>query len=466
MKKISTVLTLFVLFAATVMAAERPAVVRGVRPLGMGDAFTAVADDQNVFFYNPAGTTQRTGSLLTLLDLSINIGQDLLDAYDFIDKNESKLKDFNSLSAQDQINLINDMNTTVTKLDPQVRVGVPNSNYLSGPMGNHYHWGIGTFGQVEGSFKINADIPPSLNYDINADAILAFNMAKRWDGVRFLPGKIGAGVNLKYISRSQVNDRYVSFLQLEDFDAPPLQAGKGLGADLGFLYQPNDRWNFGLAAMDLLGTSLDFESIDAKKGFAAKPTRTSVIKTRWNLGTAWTPSKIGISKFAVPTGNRLLLAMDVRDVINSKSKVLFGDTFLPDTAWTHVYLGAEYRWWFLRLRGGANQGYPTYGFGVDIPFLKLDYTFYSDEKGLFAGSLEQANHLVSIAFRFGTGKTAARARIGVKDDTAPAKETMVMPAATVPAVDVTAPAEASQVAPDVVPVPVQEAPATSPETNP
>ena len=46
-----------------VLAAEDAVSIRGVRPLAMGDAFTGVSDDQNAFFYNPAGSVQRTGDV-------------------------------------------------------------------------------------------------------------------------------------------------------------------------------------------------------------------------------------------------------------------------------------------------------------------------------------------------------------------------------------------------------------------
>ena len=71
MKKIlSYLLTALFVFAAmlqTVAASEPQVFIRGIRPLGMGGAFTAIADDQNAVFYNPSGITQRQGGLFTLI---------------------------------------------------------------------------------------------------------------------------------------------------------------------------------------------------------------------------------------------------------------------------------------------------------------------------------------------------------------------------------------------------------------
>ena len=50
----------------------------------------------------------------------------------------------------------------------------------------------------------------------------------------------------------------------------------------------------------------------------------------------------------------------------------------------------------------------------EIPFIKIDYAFYSDELGLFAGSQEQVNQMITVAMRFGSGHTQIRERIANK----------------------------------------------------
>ena len=54
MKRSMTLIALMVV-ASFAQARELPKFFEGVRPLGMGGAFTAVADDENALFYNPAG---------------------------------------------------------------------------------------------------------------------------------------------------------------------------------------------------------------------------------------------------------------------------------------------------------------------------------------------------------------------------------------------------------------------------
>ncbi|HOW27892.1 MAG TPA: hypothetical protein PK876_05275 [Elusimicrobiota bacterium] len=467
MKRFLTLMTTLCILAPSVLASqtERPMFVRGIRPMGMGGAFTAVADDQNVFYYNPAGIVQRTGSQFTLLELSAIVGQDLLDLVDFMDKNQDKLEDFDKLSATEQAALINDIDRTISKLNPHIGVGVPNMNYLSGPIGGSVYWGTGLFGQLDGRFRINTGLVPNIDYDVNADAMVPITLGYKIKDMGRVPGKLGIGVNLKYLKRYRIKEDRVSVLQLENISDPEAQIGNAKGMDLGFLYQPTSRLNLALTSLDFLGTSITYDAIEAKNGFTAKPEETTGIRARWNMGVAWVPPHMA---------ERLVLAADVYDFLNAQNKVMFGDSFIPDTAWTHVHVGAEYRWWFLRFRGGANQGYPTFGLGLDLPMLKVDYAYFTDELGRFAGQIPERNHMISVAFRWGAGKTEARDRIknrksGAQSSAAPAAEnttTAEPETETVTTPPASTPEAPAATTPPAVPSPTVTTPAVPAETTP
>lgn len=53
--------------------------VRGVRPMGLGNAFEAIADDENAFHYNPAGLAQRERKLFDMPIFRPRISSDLAD---------------------------------------------------------------------------------------------------------------------------------------------------------------------------------------------------------------------------------------------------------------------------------------------------------------------------------------------------------------------------------------------------
>ena len=120
------------------------------------------------------------------------------------------------------------------------------------------------------------------------------------------------------------------------------------------------------------------------------------------MGTAYIPSKIYYwPGRSINTLNRLTLAADLRDILNTDEK-LFDDTF-----WKKLHFGAEFRWSLFALRGGFNSGYPSFGAGINLFLLQLEYAFWGDELGRYAGQIPEWNHQLSISMRFGQNKGRA-----------------------------------------------------------
>lgn len=398
---------------APLRAEEAPAQIEFVRPLGMGGAFTAVADDHNIFNFNPAGMVQRTGAQVTVLEIAAGGSEDLKDGVDYIKDNESKLTDFENLSGPEQTRVVNEINDTISKLDPRIYLAADIASYVSGPrfLGIPVHVGFGAFGVVDASWRLDSGVTiPNISYDVNNDIVLPVALAKRWDAP-LVPGRIGVGFQAKFIRRNQIKQERLSVLQLDDLGTPPMTTGFGIGSDLGLLYQPTDRTNVGLMVMDFLGTKMHFDSIDSEEGYPAQAERDTVIRPRTNIGIAVVPETL---LWLVPTNDRWTFAADMRDILNNDDEILFArgfnKTFGQDFG-KHVFLGTEFRYWFMRFRGGAYQGYPTFGLGIDIPILKIDYAYYGRELGVHAGDRRQDNHVVSLALRFGSGSTESRERI-------------------------------------------------------
>jgi hypothetical protein len=185
---------------------------------------------------------------------------------------------------------------------------------------------------------------------------------------------------------------------------------------------------------DFLGTKIKYEKADAENGYPEVAAHSSVIRPRTNIGLALYPKKL---LWLIPTSERWTFSADVRDIFAEDQHVFFQDGFkkpLGENFGTHAHLGAEFRYWFFRFRGGSYQGYPSFGLGIDIPVLKLDYAYYGKELGPLAGDRKQVNHVVSLALRFGSGNTEARQRImsnkqakSVKPDAVPESTTNTDP---------------------------------------
>lgn len=401
-----------VMAVQNVGATEAPSVLEFVRPLGMGGAFTALADDHNTFTYNPAGMVQRTGTEVTLLEIVGGGSEDTKKALDFLDKNSDKLSKFDKLPANEQAQLANDIQKTMSPLHPHAYFGADVASFVTGPGLKGIHLGAGLFGVADVKFQLyNGVASPLIDYAINSDIQLPISLARRWNAPFHMPGKLGFGLTGKFLQRRQISESRLSVFQLDNFKAPPLATGHGFGTDLGTLYQPTDRLNIGIMVRDFLGTKMKFDARDAEKGYGSVAERETVIHPRTNVGFAVVPkSYLGIGR----TNDRLTLAVDVRDVASKEDHVFFQNGLkkpLGDDFATHFHLGAEWRWWFFRFRGGAYQGYPTAGLGIDIPLLKIDYAYFSRELGARAGDIREENHVISIALRFGSGKTESRERI-------------------------------------------------------
>ncbi|MCK9582148.1 MAG: DUF5723 family protein [Endomicrobiales bacterium] len=408
MKKLATLLSasLFclALLQSGLLATENSIKIRGARALGMGGAFTAIADDQNAFFYNPAGITQRTGSLFTLFDLPLSITDDSIQFMNFYNDNQDGLKNFDKLTPAAQSDLINKINNTATKYRTRLRFGFPNTNYISKP--GFISWGLGVFDQADIGIQLKQGlIVPNIDIWGNMDVILAVPLAHRFDVLPFnVPGKLSVGATIKDIMRGRIEELNKSILEFEKFD-PVLQPGNGYGMDLGTLYQYNEQWNFGLQIMDLGGTSISYPKVETTKDgiTTVKDAFTGVIYPVWNIGAAYVPKKIYYwpGRY-INTLNRLQLAADIDDVFSSQEP-------LSQTFWKKTHIGAEFRFSTLALRVGFNSGYPTAGLKLGIPYLglNLEYAYWSDELGLFAGQIPESNHQLSISFRWGNEKGKA-----------------------------------------------------------
>jgi hypothetical protein len=250
--------------SCSVAASEPQSFIQGVRPLGMGGAFVALSDDQNAVFYNPAGLTQRRGGQFTLFEMPISISDDIFQFQKFYSDNKDELESFNSISdPQRKIDLINDINSNISKYRPNIGFGFPNTSFLAG--NSFLSYGMGLFNHNDIGFQFNRMgglMVPTISMWGNVDVIAAMPLAHRFNRLPFIPGSMSVGATLKYLNRARIDEKDKSVLEFEDFN-PSLQWGSGFGFDLGTIYSLNERWNFGLQVTDVGGTSLKYQSVTA-----------------------------------------------------------------------------------------------------------------------------------------------------------------------------------------------------------
>jgi hypothetical protein len=327
----------------------------GVRPMGMGGAFTAVSDDRNTIFYNPAGLSRIDGLTLGILNPAAGLGENTLDFY----------------SDEDDADLDNK-----SEVDELLKKYSGDHLHFYASLAPHLGFRINNFGVMVSAFGI-----ASSDSYVEESASPRFHFNSRLDiggigGVGFMfPGIKGmrAGLALKTISRESINEVYTS-KEIADNDFDDLKdddksTDTGTGLDIGIIYTlPWDKF----VQTDIAVTGQNIEEIEFDNG--------DKLATEWTLGFAFR-KKLGPFSF--------LAAFDYRDFTNNLEE--------DDDFEKRIHMGTEIKFKnLIALRGGMNQGYPTLGASLDLWVLKLDAAMYSEETGESAGDEEDKRIMAQV----------------------------------------------------------------------
>ncbi|HTN42352.1 MAG TPA: hypothetical protein VMN77_00980 [Nitrospiria bacterium] len=352
------ILTIFM--AGTVAADELPIFYKGIRPLGMGGAFTAVGDDENAMFYNPAGLNSIKG-----------FGEaEVLNPYAEADKNVIPF--YNDV--QDIADASNDTE--------QAQLA---ANLLDKWLGKHVHLRTGLFPNVTmhnfgigflGQAAVDGEVHNPLGVNtlqLRGGYDLALVVSGAY-GFKVFNGPLRIGVTGKVIDRQLLEQNYTvtDLVEENGIDLHKgLQHGNGVGVDLGVIYA------LPVIFEPALGVSLQNVG-DVNMGDAG------TIQQQLNLGVALRPP-VGFGK--------LLLALDYIDATHQLG--------IDNDMAKRVNMGVEYKFPFLvTLRAGLHQGYPSYGAAVDFWAVKASYAYYIEELGAYAGQRPDRRNMVQISFGF------------------------------------------------------------------
>ena len=351
MKKLFSLVLAGLLLALPTSFAWAASLGYGARAIGMGGAYTAVADDGTAPYWNPAGISQ-----IKILTLTPGIG-----AYGQWD--------------MEKINkLINSMNSTDTPMEipqiPPTQIGLPL-----------------TFGISTRSVALNLMVEGNLDL-LDKDKYYKGNLDLT--GYATLTGattfdQLAIGVNVKAIDARTMQGRTATMadpqnltqaeldaLMNSDYNYKILATGNGWSFDLGGLYTIDKQWKVGAVGRNLLSTVnwsgniytfvLDPSATASQGKFVFKNTNesysaTSSLPRTYALGASYKPYNSG------------LLAADV--------EIITADD--ADLNQTRLHLGFEQTalWNIFALRLGAftEKNQPigmTAGLGLKLGPLMLD----------------------------------------------------------------------------------------------
>ena len=345
--------------AGTALFEQNPFLYQGTIPLGMGGAFTAVADDENAVFYNPAGLDNIQTSSFKL----INITADMTYP-DFLNMYNSFKSDSNLSGTAQTAAFINTFNT-YSGQSLYARVG-DYSNYTT----HDFSIGLLTNNQVMASAN-----PVVTTNNLASIATLSDTGVVLSGAYGFMDHHLQIGGTLMGLEQYFLNIPELSAAQASSSGSSILTKnmtnGFGLDANIGAIY------HFDLPLNPTIGATIqNIGSAD----FGAGGNIPEII----NAGVGLDPD-IGFG--------RLLFDIDYDDVGN----YLY---YTGDSLWLHTHMGIQYQFpAILTLSAGMYQGYPTVGVGVDLWAVEVNATYYTEEAGVVPG--QNPDHIISLQVAFG-----------------------------------------------------------------
>ncbi len=380
--------------------------------LGMGDAGVALSSRQTAFFYNPAhiGRSARLLSI-NLLGASGSISNAVFDQVQFFNDRLQPAIDvgIDNLSDSELRSLYED-----AFAQGQQRASLNGQFLLPSVVvgGKGIGLGGGLFATTGLNYRIrNAGLGlPQLDIVARSDL-----MGVATAGIDFEKligfGGLAVGLTGKYTRRFLTikNKPIDAFSSDEEIY---VLEGRSLGFDVGVLYDLGliplpGTLTLGAAIYDVVASDFDYvyfgtpsdlpivgeqteassEPIDAgriEKEVAYANDRYALAPS-YRLGVAYQPPGLGfLGSFAFAA-----------DYIGYR-KPLIDQSFLA-----HLHLGAQLR--LLRLfkvRGGLSQGYPTFGGGIGLGLIHVDYAYHGVEDGRIPGQIYNQKHTAQVRIGF------------------------------------------------------------------
>jgi hypothetical protein len=345
--------------AGTALFQQFPLLYQGVLVEGMGGAFTAVADDSNAPFYNPAGLDNIQSSSFQILNISADITYPSLypNLYNSVQSDNgltgnaqtaAYLNTFNSYAGQSLYARVGDY-----------------SNYTT----HDFAIGLLTNNQTLGVVNASPTINNLGSLAALSDSGVVLSGAYGFFNHHLQVGGTIMGLYQMFENVPQISSQNVS--NIASTLSSNMADGFGLVGNLGAIY------HFDLPLNPTIGASI---LNVGTASFGAAGSLPQII----NGGIGIDPD-IGFG--------RLLADFDYVDVTN----YLY---YTGDSLWLHTRLGVQYQFpEILTLSAGLYEGYPTFGVGVDLWAFEVNASYYTEEASPVPGL--NPDHIVSLQVAFG-----------------------------------------------------------------
>ncbi len=322
-----------------------------VRALGMGNAYTAIVDDGDSLFYNPAGLNRVSGVNWTIIDPRVGT---------------------------DDVNIMQTINNfkSSSNLTGAIQSQYGKSEWANAGAKSIFtfpHFGAGLFGNSDTLLSVSNPPYPQLNLQSYTDygGVVGF-------GFEPVPSFVKFGMDTKYMIRTGTEsiftaDQLATLSSTQISDALK-STGTGYAVDTGLLVTLPSPIR---PTLSFVWKNMGCTAFTKTAGPNAPPR----IQDEMIIGGALeiTAPLISIS----PTIDYKYL---------NRGDIQFGKK---------ISLGVEVSLPLLNLRAGFNQGYYTGGVGIDLGIIKVDAASYAEELGEFPGQIEDRRYVVQATFEIG-----------------------------------------------------------------
>ena len=360
-RRVSVLLYFWILFAPLLQAAEPAFIRESIRARGMGNAFTAAANDEMLLFYNPAALRSVYYNMYEVVGFNTTTNENTIN----LGKSSSGFSTIGSLAGK--------------KIYNEVNLG------LLSHVNSRFGWSFFSNGLVD--IQVRNPIIPYLETKAYVQTGLAGGMA--WS---FLDFQLDLGLGVKLVQRSGIDTKLHIFDEAiieftEDQKTTKLQkkftSKAAFAPDAGVIYHFDSYHNMepkvAFSLQNIGG--LDFEG----------------------AGKVPMTMNIGVSTESEFNGLDMILAADYRDLADSQEMISKGNIMTE----RNIKIGVEFGWkklfnghHLISLRAGRNGPYNSVGWSMNLFGFKVDFAKYSEEIGGYAGELEDKRTSLQVSLIF------------------------------------------------------------------
>jgi hypothetical protein len=320
-----------------------------VRAMGMGNAYTAVVDNADSLFYNPAGLARIGGVSWTIFEATGGFS------------NLTELTE--AMTAVSGGSIIDIMNSLYGE---QVWIGGHGKTAVTLP-----NMAAALYTTIDYSFGVNNPSLPELSANILTDTGLAAGA-----GLGIIPG-LHVGAVLKSISRVGTRQVYgvteLGTLDYNSIAASFSEGGQGFSIDVG--------------------ANLIIQS-------PVTPVISMVARNVGGTTFLTTSDSLPNDDEEIILGGALLFNLPMLTISPSFDLRYIGDKTGLDLG-RRLNLGLEVDLPVFDIRAGFHQGYFSYGAGMSLGLIQMDFASYGVEMGQYAGQLEDRRYLLSFKMELG-----------------------------------------------------------------